>query len=205
MSPGPYDAAFWDRRYAGPAHVYGTEANDFVRAVASLLPPGPVLCLGEGEGRNAVHLAARGHAVTAVDQSAVGLAKARRLAEGRGVTIATVVADLGGFPIAAGGWSAIVLVFLHLAPALRRTVHARAAAGLAPGGVIALECYGPGQLGRATGGPQEAGMLPSLADLRADFADLELVLGAERERDVVEGRGHTGAAVVVQLLARRPR
>jgi hypothetical protein len=32
------------------------------------------LCLAEGEGRNAVHLATLGHRVTAVDQSEVGLA-----------------------------------------------------------------------------------------------------------------------------------
>ncbi len=204
MSGGPYDAAFWDRRYAAPDHVYGTEPNDFVRAVAPRLPPGPVLCLGEGEGRNAAHLAARGHAVTAVDQSAVGLAKARRLAAARGVTVDAVVADLAAFPLAPGAWSAVVLVFVHLPPDLRRAVHARAAAGLAPGGHLVLECYGPGQLGRTTGGPQDAALLPSLADLRADFAGLDLLEARETERDVVEGPGHTGAAAVVQVLGRRP-
>jgi SAM-dependent methyltransferase len=204
MSGGPYDAAFWDRRYGGADFVYGTEPNDFVRTVAPSLPPGAVLCLGEGEGRNAVHLAARGHAVTAVDQSAVALAKARRLAEARGVALATEVADLGDFAVAPGAWSAVVLVFVHLPPALRRVVHARAAAGLAPGGFVVLECYGPGQLGRGTGGPQDAALLPALADLRADFPGLEPLVARELERDVVEGAGHTGPAAVVQLVARRP-
>ena len=65
-----YDASFWDRRYGALDYCYGTEPNAFVAECSVQLPPGPVLCLGEGEGRNAVFLARRGHAVTAFDQSA---------------------------------------------------------------------------------------------------------------------------------------
>jgi hypothetical protein len=59
-------ADFWDRRYGEPGWAYGTEPNDFLRAEAAGIPPGKVLCLAEGEGRNAVHLAALGHEVEAV-------------------------------------------------------------------------------------------------------------------------------------------
>jgi hypothetical protein len=79
------DSSFWDTRYSNANFCYGTEPNAFVAAMAGEIPAGPVLCLAEGEGRNAVHLAQLGHAVTAVDQSAVGLAKAARLAADRGV------------------------------------------------------------------------------------------------------------------------
>ena len=72
----------WDDRYRAAEYAYGVEVNDFLRAQAEHIPPGPVLCLAEGEGRNAVFLAARGHAVTAVDFSAEGLRKAERLANG---------------------------------------------------------------------------------------------------------------------------
>ena len=41
--------------------------------------PSLVLCLAEGQGRNAVWLAQRGHEVTAMDQSAFGLEGARQL------------------------------------------------------------------------------------------------------------------------------
>ena len=71
--------SFWDNRYAVDDFVFGTAPNEFLRECAERIPAGPVLCLGEGEGRNAVFLAGRGHAVTAVDQSTVGLAKAREL------------------------------------------------------------------------------------------------------------------------------
>lgn len=205
-NPGPaYGAPFWDQRYhtAGPDFVFGTEPNDFLRSVADRLPPGPVLCLGEGEGRNAVFLARRGHAVTAVDQSAAGLAKAAALAARHGVTLATQVADLDDFVITPGAWSAIVAIFIHLPPELRSRVHRAAAAGLRPGGAFVLECYGPTQLGRGTGGPQNPALLPSLSQLTPDLAGLNLEIAQETERDVIEGTGHTGRAATVQILARR--
>ena len=57
----------WDERYSSDDYVYGTAPNDFLVSVADRLPGGRVLCLGEGEGRNAVWLAQRGLEVTAVD------------------------------------------------------------------------------------------------------------------------------------------
>ena len=94
------DAAFWNNRYAIAGHVYGEAPNAFVAEVAPQISTGPVLCLAEGEGRNAVYLATLGHRVTAVDQSEVGLAKAQRLAKARGVEIETLVTDLTVMPSA---------------------------------------------------------------------------------------------------------
>lgn len=198
------DASFWDNRYRENAFCYGTEPNAFVAACAPQIPAGPVLCLGEGEGRNALFLASQGHPVTAVDQSAVGLARARQWAAERGVTLTTVTSDLGRFPIAESAWSAIVATFVHLPPALRRAVHQAAARGLRPGGVFILEAYNPEQVRHRTGGPVNAPeLLMTLPDLREDLAELELLIGRATERDVVEGTGHTGRGAVVQILARR--
>ncbi|MBA4136845.1 MAG: SAM-dependent methyltransferase [Opitutus sp.] len=199
-----YGSEFWDHRYATPDFVFGTEPNDFLRSVADRIPAGPVLCLAEGEGRNAVFLAQRGHVVTATDLSATGLAKARALAAQRGVSLATTVADLSTFVITPGTWSGIVAIFMHLPPVLRRDVLTRAAAGLRPGGVFVLECYMPAQLAFGTGGPKDVELLPTLAELRAELAGLEFIVGRELERDVHEGGGHTGRSAVVQVLARRP-
>ena len=65
-----YDEAFWNKRYANRDYLYGTEPNSFLSEQYSLLSS-PVLSLSEGEGRNAVFLAARGLEVIAVDISAV--------------------------------------------------------------------------------------------------------------------------------------
>jgi len=197
------DAAFWNDRYAIAGHVYGEAPNAFVAEVAPQIPAGPVLCLAEGEGRNAIYLATLGHRVTAVDQSEVGLAKARRLAKARGVEIETLVTDLANYTIAAGVWAGIVATFAHLPPVLRRRIHGEATAGLQPGGVFILEAYTPAQLKFGTGGPKSPELLLTLAGLRDELSGLELLVGREIERDVIEGSGHTGRGAVVQILARR--
>ena len=197
------DVTSWNNRFAAPQYVYGETPNVFVAEMASQIPAGPVLCLAEGEGRNAVHLATLGHRVTAVDQSEAGLAKAQRLAAAHGVEIETVLADLGNFIIKPGVWSGIVATFAHLPPAIRRQVHAQAADGLRPGGVVILEAYTPAQLAFDTGGPKSPELLMTLVGLREELAGLEFVIGREVERDVIEGDGHTGRGVVVQILARR--
>jgi SAM-dependent methyltransferase len=199
----PFDATFWDERFAGDAFVYGTAPNEFVAAMAARIPTGPVLCLAEGEGRNAVHLATLGHNVTAVDQSATGLAKARRQAAARGVAITTVVADLAGFSIEPGAWSGVVTTFGHLPPELRRAVFAAAVRGLRPGGVFLLEAYTPAQLAYDTGGPKDATLLMTAAALREELAGLRFDVLHEIERHVVEGPGHTGRAAVVQVCGVR--
>jgi len=197
------DAAFWNNRFAAPHFIYGETPNAFVAEMAVQIPDGPVLCLAEGEGRNAVHLAALGHRVTAVDQSQAGLAKARRLAAAHGVEVETVLADLENFTIEAGFWDGIVATFAHLPPPLRRRIHAQVVAGLRSGGVFILEAYTPAQLAFDTGGPKSPELLMTLAGLRDELAGLELMIGREIEREVVEGDGHTGRGAVVQILARR--
>jgi len=57
----------WNERYAQPGFAYGTEPNEFLVSAAGRIPVGPVLSLGEGEGRNAAYLAGLGHRVVAVD------------------------------------------------------------------------------------------------------------------------------------------
>ena len=197
------EAAFWDQRYSTDGYFYGEAPNAFVAEQAALIPPGPVLCLAEGEGRNAVFLAERGHAVTAMDQSSVGLAKARQLAARRGVTLTTEVADLTTYAIRPGHWSGIVATFVHLPPDLRRAVHTAVVAGLRPGGVYLLEAYHPDQLHHGTGGPRDINLLMTLAALRQELGGLAIIHGRELERPVVEGRAHTGLAAVVQVVARQ--
>jgi SAM-dependent methyltransferase len=197
------DAATWNDRYAAAGHFYGEAPNAFVAEVAPEIPAGPVLCLAEGEGRNAVHLAMLGHRVTAVDQSEVGLAKARRLAAARGVEIETVATDLADYSIAVAAWAGILATFAHLPPALRRRVHRDVVAGLQPGGVYILEAYTPAQLAFGTGGPKLPELLMTLADLREELSGLKFLIARELERDVIEGSGHNGRGAVVQILARR--
>jgi SAM-dependent methyltransferase len=202
--PPTTPADFWNERYAADGFAYGTAPNDFLAAQEWILTtPGPALCLAEGEGRNAVWLAQRGYQVTAVDLSEVGLAKARRMAEERGVTLATTVADLAHFPIEPNRYHVIVSIWCHVPPAVRAPLHRRVVRGLAPGGFFILEAYTPDQLQRNTGGPRDAQLLMSLSALRDELAGLRLLFARETTRHVVEGPHHTGEADVLQILAQK--
>ena len=200
--PPPPD---WDARYAEPGWAFGTEPNDFLREFAHVLPAaGRVLCLAEGEGRNAVHLATLGHDVTAVDLSSVGLAKAARLAAERDVDLRTEVADLASYRIEPGSWDAIVSIFAHVPRVVREPLHRAVVAGLAPGGVLLLEAYTPRQLERGTGGPTDPTKFMTLAGLQQELAGLDWKMAREIEREVIEGRYHGGRSEVVQLIGRKP-
>ena len=191
----------WDSRYNNPSFVFGTEPNDFLRDYAHHLPKGKILSLAEGEGRNAVFLAAQGYDVTGVDSSAVGLEKAQRLAQSRSVRITTITADLAQFKIEPNSWDGVVSIFCHLPSTLRRDVYKRVAAGLKPGGCFLIEAYTPKQLAFKTGGPQNPDSMPDLASLRQELIGLRLEHAAELERDIFEGPGHTGRGHVVQIMA----
>lgn len=201
----PHPLGFWEERYAEVPFAYGTEPNDFVREVADRIPPGRVLCLGEGQGRNAVFLAQRGFDVTAMDQSRMGLARAEALAAERGVRLTTIAADLEEFMIEALAFSAIVSVFVHLPHVLRRSVHERVMNGLAEGGVYILEQYGPQQQQYKTGGPDDPDRRPGLDTLREELFRLDHEITREVVRNVTEGVYHTGLGSTVQILARRPK
>jgi SAM-dependent methyltransferase len=190
----------WDQRYSETDYAYGKQPNDFLVQMADRIPRGRVLCLAEGEGRNAVWLARQGYDVTAVDASAVGLEKARVLAAEHAVEIHTVHADLADYDISLASWHGIVSIFCHLPASLRRRLHQQVVAGLEPGGVFLLEAYTPRQLEFATGGPPTTELMMELSVLRDELAGLELVHARELQREVHEGRYHNGTGAVVQVL-----
>jgi SAM-dependent methyltransferase len=190
----------WDERYGKSEYAFGTDPNDFLASVASQIPPGKILCLGEGEGRNAVYLASLGYEVVAVDQSKVGLAKAEKLAAQKGVQIQTIVADLAEFEIEPKTWQGVVSIFCHLPSALWQQVLQDAVAGLTSGGLLVLEAYTPRQLQFKTGGPSDLDMLVSLAAATSKLTGLKWKIAEERDREVIEGQYHSGMSAVVQLL-----
>lgn len=206
--PQPSPRQQWDDRYADEEYRFGTEPNDFLRdELARVAPDGAsldVLCLADGEGRNGVFLAQAGHRVTSVDLSANGMAKARRLAEARGVAIETVVADLGSWDLGADRWDLAVSIFFHSPPPVRARVMGTLATALRPGGHLLLESYTPDQVGRGTGGPPVRELAMTLDILHRELIGLEILHGQELERPVIEGPGHTGIGAVVQVIARRP-
>ncbi|MFQ3597517.1 MAG: class I SAM-dependent methyltransferase [Chloroherpetonaceae bacterium] len=196
-------AEHWNARYSETDYIYGTAPNAFLKSSFPILPKGAVLCLGDGEGRNGVFLAEQGYTVTSVDYSEVGLRKAQSLAHSRGVSIQTMLCDLSDFTITPRAWSGIVSIFCHLPPSLRKTVHAQVVRGLKPQGIFLLEAYSPKQLQYGTGGPKQEELLMPLEEVMHELDGLSFEMAHEIERDVVEGKYHTGKAAVIQIIARK--
>lgn len=194
----------WEERYGAKEYAYGKQANDFLVQQLSCLPKGRVLCLAEGEGRNAVFLAQQGFDVVAVDSSAAGMKKAQDLATENKVSIQTIVADLAEFTFLPDSYDAVISIFCHLPVLLRQKVHKQVVSALKPGGMFLLEAYTPDQLKFKSGGPPVAELTMQLDDLLEETRGLEVVYSAELERDVTEGLYHTGLGSVVQLIARKP-
>ncbi len=196
------DTTDWDTRYSDDEFIYGAEPNAFlVEHSGSLV--GPVLSLAEGEGRNAVFLASLGLHVHGVDRSAVGLSKGRRLAVTRGVEFQTEVADLATFAPVANRYNSVVSISAHLPSGIRNRLYPLLERCLLPNGVFLLEAYSENQLSRNTGGPKDADMLMSVSKIEREFPNLEPLLLREVEREVHEGKHHTGLACVVQFIGRK--
>jgi SAM-dependent methyltransferase len=194
----------WNERFSEPGFAYGTEPNDYLVSVVDRIPKGRILSLAEGEGRNAVYLASLGYDMTAVDSSSVGLLKAQKLAVERGVNITTIHADLAEFKIKPEQWEGIIAFYCHLPSSIRIPLHQAVVRGLKPGGVFALEAFTKEQIGNDTGGPKSLDMLMSLNELKSECAGLVFIHATELQRDVHEGRGHTGLASVAQILGVKP-
>ena len=191
----------WDERYRAEEYAYGKNPNEFLEANVSSIPKGKVLSLAEGEGRNAVFLAKQGYSVTAVDASAIGLSKARKLAEESGAVVDFVQADLADYDLGENKWDGIVSIFCPLPSSIRKQLHKKVEAGLKRGGVFLLEAYTPDQLKLGTGGGNSVDVMQTTESLRLELAGLRFSHLVELERDVIEGIYHTGIGAVVQAIA----
>ncbi len=188
----------WDERYDHQRFFYGEEPNYFVARRLEGMAAGRGLFLAEGEGRNAVYAAGQGHAVTAVDSSAVGQSKALGLAAARGADLDYRLADLLADPWHEESWDFIVLCFCHLPPEVMPEVHRRVAASLRPGGTLVLNSFAKAQFGRKSGGPPRLEWLHDLEELMGQFPGLDLD-GEVKEVELRESVGHHGAAMVIEL------
>jgi SAM-dependent methyltransferase len=185
------DASAWDERYAAAEHVWSLGPNQFVEAELADLPPGRALDLACGEGRNAIWLARRGWQVTALDFSRVGVERGRVLAGD--LDIDWRVGDVLTEPLPAA--DLVVLAYLQLTEAERRTAVRRAFGALTSGGTLLLVAHDSTNLTEGTGGPQDPAVLYTADDVLADLAGTDhQVVRAERvPRRVVGDDDHGGA------------
>jgi SAM-dependent methyltransferase len=142
----------WERLYTERGQRWSGRPNQRLVEVAGDLPPGRALDLGCGEGGDAVWLARRGWAVTAVDVSPTALARLTAQAEAEGVAdrIDGVLLDLAiAFPdVHEGGWDLVSAQFFQSTIALPRTAILRqGAAAAASGGLLLVVEHGEAPAG----------------------------------------------------------
>ncbi len=180
----------WDTIYNTRGYVFGREPAPFLRDHLSLLPPGKVLDIAMGEGRNAVFLAKKGFDVEGVDISEVAIRKAKRLARDNGVQIRTVAADLNSYSIRPGAYDVILNInYLQrsLVPGIKK--------GLKKGGVVVYENATVEQLQNPSGQQASRDFLLEKGELRELFKDFEILVFRET---------NDGKEALASLIARKP-
>ena len=187
------DSQEWDQRYAGTELVWTAEPNRFAVAELQDLAPGRALDVAAGEGRNAVWLAGRGWQVTAVDFSAAGLDKGRRLAQACGVAVDWVHADVRDYQPEAASFQLVLVAYLQLREAELDGVLRRAVTGLAPGGVLLVVGHAVTNLTEGTGGPPDPAVPYTPESIARSVAGLTVVRAERVRRPVATADGHREA------------
>jgi SAM-dependent methyltransferase len=187
------DSQEWDQRYAGTELVWTAEPNRFAVAELQDLAPGRALDVAAGEGRNAVWLAARGWQVTAVDFSAAGLDKGRRLAQARGAAVDWVRADVRDYQPEAASFQLVLVAYLQLREAELDGVLRRAVTALAPGGVLLVVGHDVTNLTEGTGGPPDPAVLYTPESITRSLGGLTVVRAERVRRSVATADGHREA------------
>jgi len=198
MKPSP-----WDQRYNSQSYLFGTEPSDFISENLGLLRPKEALCLGEGEGRNAVFLARQGFSVTAVDASAIGLKKCQQLAHKNNVSLTTMHCDIAEYQFKKNRWDTITSVFLHLPRNLRASMHRRLYEALRAEGTYVLIGYTPRQHLFNTGGPSDPELLFQIKEIIAELDRFELLKVVQTDLNLQEGKAHNGMSSVLQIIAQK--
>ncbi|MFK8907859.1 class I SAM-dependent methyltransferase [Streptomyces sp. YS-3] len=206
-------AEYWDRRYTHgdigwtfAPHPLAVAELELVAPDAPADPAVPrprALDLGAGAGRHTLWLARRGWDVTAVDISAVALERTRRQAEEAGVEVATVLADLASYEPPRDVFDLALITYVHIEPAQRATLLARAARALAPGGRLVIVGHHLDNLGRGLEGPSDPERMYTPERLRAELPDLRVERAARVAHTVPTSAGEREAYATV-IRASRP-
>lgn len=199
--------SFWDERYDTDEYVFGEAPNAFLASQRERLAGyRNALAVADGEGRNGVWLAEQGLGVTSIDASPVGLAKARRLAGKRGVSLTTMLADLADYVWPESQFDVVAGIFFQFAPpAMRDDIFAGMIRTLAPGGLLLIEGYGPRQMQYRTGGPGILDQLYTEELLAERFSALDIIELRSYDAELTEGSRHSGLSALVDLVARKPK
>ena len=203
-----YDPEFWDRLWSKTLREHAEKVasrppNAQLLAEVEGLPPGRALDVGCGHGVDTLWLATHGWRVTAVDFSAVALARGRSMAEAAGVDIASriewIESDFAALPAGPQRYDLVVCSYVHLAGSVEESVR-RMAAGVAWGGSLLLVGHRPidPSTGAATAAAGQVQVSVEGAVAALDPQVWELLVAEERPRAIAS----TGVDAVIRARRR---
>jgi SAM-dependent methyltransferase len=200
------DQAQWDERYGAREPVWSGRPNGTLVAQVTGLEPGRALEAAAGEGADAIWLAEHGWKVTALDFSAVGLARAAAAAKQRGLheEIDWVHADLLDWEPDGAVYDLVTSHFLHLPREQRDRVYTTLASAVAPGGRLLVVGHHPSDLELGVRRPADPGRFFTPDELAADLgAGWTVETAAAVPRAERHPEGHEVTIHDAVLLARR--
>ena len=199
MSKVKFGAEAWNERFRGDGWAYGKEPNAWL---AQRIKPGTgkALVPADGEGRNAVWIAAQGYTTTVFDLSNVGREKCALLAKEKGVEVRYEVDDLVDRDFPTEYYDLIACSWFHVPWDIFTIHYPRMLASLKSGGEFVCEGYHTSQMEMTSGGPKSLDLLWDLnevmdvigAQFDASHAEVETV-------ELDESDLHRGIAHVVRL------
>ncbi len=199
---------FWNDRYGQKEWAYGKEPNTYIKEKLPLFKIGKVLFPAEGEGRNAVYAATLGWEVSAYDYSAKGKEKADQLANQNNVTIDYKVQGFLNENYKQGEFDMICLTSVHFEPSIKVEMHKRLDYYLKSGGHIILEAFSKehreiSKKNPKVGGPPNKDNMYSIAEIKRDFSNYEIIELKKENRYLEEGLYHIGDSTVIQFIGRK--
>ena len=196
----------WEDRYAGTDdYLFGEEpAQMLVENPWVLEGAKTCLCVADGEGRNSVWIARQGLATTSFDLAPTAIDRANALAAKAGVQLDAHISAWEAWD-----WSKtfdlVVAIFIQLAsPDERVRQFDNLRQAVRPGGHLVLHGYTPEQIAFGTGGPPHPENMYTADLLSQAFGDWQILRLAAYERDVQEGRGHSGQSALIDMVAQKP-
>jgi SAM-dependent methyltransferase len=198
------DAADWDACHGRNEIVWGEPPNAVVVEHVAMLPPARALDLACGAGRDTLWLATRGWRVDALDWSQVAIDKARTVAVRLPRSVRERVAwhrgDVTGLAEVGlrSPFDLIVMCFLQLPPAQRRTLLHEAAARLAPGGMLLVIGHDSTNPTEGHNGPLDPEILFTPADIMMDLDGVLDIEVADRHLRPTEAGDAFDAVVVAR-------
>jgi 2-polyprenyl-3-methyl-5-hydroxy-6-metoxy-1,4-benzoquinol methylase len=193
---------FWNSKFSRDGFLYGLKPNTFIASKTKLLERNSqVLCLGEGEGRNAIFFANKGFDVTAIDASDIGLSKLQERAEENNTKIKTICMDLNEWD-AGHEYDVIIASYLHMYKAERNSLFEKVEESLKDNGYFIGEFFSTKQLDYSSGGPKDIDLLYTVDDFKNAFTSCEKDI-KEQVTILDEGKGHQGEACVIRVIVKK--